>query len=570
VHAYHLASTTGATQVYVLRNDNADARDLTLPMGTAAGSVGVPVHLAGRDARLLATEIALGSRRLRYTTAQPMVLDTVGGQDVGVFVARPGDPVELAVDSPGEPTVTVLDGTAETAYDAAAGVLRVTATLSGLTRLWITGGQDGAAPLLLLLADDGASATLWRPETASGAVLVRGPALVRSADVNGSVLRLTGDTTTACDLEVWAPDQVKAVFWNDRPTPVTRTRAGSLAAGAQLAGPAATRLPELTGWLRLAENPESAPDYDDSGWTSADKTASASKTPVPAGQPVLFADDYGFHYGDVWYRATFTGPLDATGIELDYQTGTQGLLMAWLDGTPLGTHRMPVPTEAQATTGTWTATAAFTPKGTAGAGRHVLAVLVRRMAHEEDGGANDAFRTARGLLAARFTGGTSAPDLAWRIQGASGTDDAVRGPLNTGGLHGERAGWHLPTHDTAHWLPTDLPHSEQRQGVTWYRSDFHLMVPEGVDASIALTLQDDPTRAYRAQIFLNGWNMGQYVNDVGPQHTFVLPNGVLRTNGNNTVALAVLADGTTPAGPGTVELTLLGAAAGGALPAAGH
>jgi arginine exporter protein ArgO len=65
------------------------------------------------------------------------------------------------------------------------------------------------------------------------------------------------------------------------------------------------------------------------------------------------------------------------------------------------------------------------------------------------------------------------------------------------------------------------------------------------------------------QIFLNGWNLGQYINDVGPQHTFVLPNGILRTRGRNTLALAVLRDGTTPAGPNSVSLTLLGLAAGG-------
>lgn len=65
------------------------------------------------------------------------------------------------------------------------------------------------------------------------------------------------------------------------------------------------------------------------------------------------------------------------------------------------------------------------------------------------------------------------------------------------------------------------------------------------------------------QIFLNGWNMGQYVNDVGPQHTFVLPNGILRTRGTNTLALAVLSDGTTESGPGDVRLRLLGTSAGG-------
>ncbi|WP_255953990.1 glycoside hydrolase family 35 protein [Streptomyces odontomachi] len=570
VRVYHLTSPGTDTHVYVLRNDAADPRDLTLPMTTAAGTVDVPVRLAARDARLLATGITLGARRVHHTTAQPMVLERIGGQDVGLFVARPGDPVELALACPHEPTVTVLDGTAQTEYDATAGVLRVRATLSGLIRLRITGDQGSdAAPVLLLLADDDASTVLWRPTTASGAALVRGPALVRTARVAGTVLHLTGDTTTASDLEVWAPAGVTAVRWNDRPVTLARTTAGSLAARTALAGPERPELPALTGWLRRAENPESAPDYDDSGWPVADRTASSSTTQVPAGSPVLFADDYGFHYGDVWYRATFTGPLDATAVELDYQTGTQGLLMAWLDGVPLGTHRMPVPTKEQATTGTWSATATLpltaVSEGSGAADQHVLAVLVRRMAHDEDGGANDAFKAARGLLAARFAG--SGPDLTWRIQGATGTADPVRGPLNTGGLHGERAGWHLPEHGTAGWLPTDLPYSAQQQGVTWYRTDFRLAVSEGVDASVALTLTDDPAHAWRAQIFLNGWNLGQYINDVGPQHTFVLPNGVLDPRGTNTLALAVLADGSTPAGPGEVELTLLGAAAGGATPA---
>jgi len=88
-------------------------------------------------------------------------------------------------------------------------------------------------------------------------------------------------------------------------------------------------------------------------------------------------------------------------------------------------------------------------------------------------------------------------------------------------------------------------------------------VPGDVDASVGLTLEDDPYRAYRAQIFLNGWNLGQYINNVGPQHTFVLPNGILRTRGENTLALAVLSEFTTLSGPGMVRLSLLGRALGG-------
>ncbi|WP_377274209.1 beta-galactosidase [Peterkaempfera sp. SMS 1(5)a] len=563
---YHLADHAGSAHILVARNDAATDREVTLPLPTATGTRNVPVRIPARDARLLATELTLGSRLLRWTTAQPMLQQKSGRQDIAVLVSRPKDTVELALACSRRPTVSVLDGAAQTSYDASAGLLRITATLSGLTRLHISG--DGhPSPLLLLLADDDASAALWRHDTASGPVLVHGPALLRDVEVRGTAVRLTGDTTAPSGLEVWAPRGIEAVLWNGRPVPVAMSPSGSLTARHQLPGPASFALPKLTGWRRAEENPESEPGYDDSAWAVADRRTSHSPTPVPAGGPVLFADDYGFHYGDVWYRTTFTGPVDSATVELAYRTGTQGLLMAWLDGTPLGAHRMPVPTKEQTGVRRWSATASFpVPAGALhGTGRHVLAVLVRPMAHDEDGGANDAHKTARGLVSAAFapaSGSGPAPALTWRIQGA-GPADPLRGPLNTGGLHGERAGWHLPHHDDRHWQPTTLPHTGTRQGVTWYRTDFRLAVPHGTDASLGLTLTDDPAHAYRIQLFLNGWNLGQYINDVGPQHTFVLPNGILDPHGHNTLALAVLSDGTTPAGPGNAELTLLGAAAGG-------
>jgi beta-galactosidase GanA len=182
------------------------------------------------------------------------------------------------------------------------------------------------------------------------------------------------------------------------------------------------------------------------------------------------------------------------------------------------------------------------------------------MQHDQDLAARDTHKVARGLTAVTFKG--ASPAVTWRIQGEAAADP-VRGPLNNGGLYGERHGWHLPEFADGLWKVVDFPRAERQQGVAWYRTDFRLTVDPGVDASIGLTLTDDPARAYRVQIFLNGWNMGQYINDVGPQHTFVLPNGVLRTRGLNTLALAVLSDGTTPAGPGQVKLTLLGSAAGG-------
>ncbi|MDC2953184.1 beta-galactosidase [Streptomyces gilvifuscus] len=551
---YHLTNPDTGAQVYVVRNDGTQQVTSTVP-----GLGGLPVTVPAKDARLLVAGTVLGRRKVRCSTAQPMLSLTTGRQEIAVFTGRPGEATVTVLECPERPAVKVLEGGAAHTYED--GLLRVEARLDGLTRVSVSGDGTGN-PLLLLLADDETSLRLFPHDTPSGPVLVHGPALVRTAAVSGKALRLTGDTVAAAALEVWGPRGITELAWNGRNLAVETTPSGSLRTARPLPGVGKVSLPALReGWRRRTENPESAPGYDDSTWRRADRTTSYSTTPVPGGQPVLFADDYGFHYGDVWYRGHLTDARGARSVSLAYSTGTQGLLMAWLDGRPLGTHRMPVPDNSTVRKGSWTDTAVFSvPEEARTAGPHVLSVLVRRMQHDQDGKAQDTHKAARGLTAVTFDG--ASPHVSWRIQGEK-APDAERGPQNTGGLYGERHGWHLPEYADGSWPAGSLPRADRRQGVTWYRTTFRLAVDPGIDASVGLVLDDDPARAYRVQIFLNGWNMGQYINDVGPQHTFVLPNGILRTRGSNTLALAVLSDGTTPSGPSDVRLTLLGAAAGG-------
>ncbi|CAM5378770.1 hypothetical protein SALBM311S_06187 [Streptomyces alboniger] len=568
--AYHLTNPDTGAHVYVLRNDSTERVTTTLP-GTAFD---VPVSVPAKDARMLATDMDLGQWKLRYSTVQPMFCVTAGRQDIAVFAGPRGEMAQVVLDCALEPTTTRLDPDPAWVYDR--GLLRVTAPLGagGLTRVKVEGGGHDRS-LLLLFVDDATSLRLFPRDTPSGSVLVYGPALVRDVTLRDSTVQLTGDTVAATGLEVWGPRGITDVTWNGSPVRSRVSGTGSLLALRPLPGVGRVALPALDGgWRRRTENPESAPDFDDSAWTVADRKTSHSVTPVPDGRPVLFADDYGFHYGDVWYRGHFTAAADAVeSVSLAYSTGTQGLLMAWLDGEPLGTHRMPVPDNSTARKGSWAATATFAvpekvrdklaARLAESDDERILSVLVRRMQHDQDGKALDSHKVARGLTEVTFKG--ASPKVSWRVQGET-APDPVRGPQNNGGLYGEREGWHLPGFDDADWEKgekAELPRDERRQGVTWYRTTFRLAVPPGTDASIGLVLDDDPARAYRAQIFLNGWNMGQYVNDVGPQHTFVLPNGILRTRGSNTLALAVLSDGTTGAGPKDVRLTLLGAAAGG-------
>jgi hypothetical protein len=198
---------------------------------------------------------------------------------------------------------------------------------------------------------------------------------------------------------------------------------------------------------------------------------------------------------------------------------------------------------------------------------NVLSILVSNVGHDQfvhfGGRLVIGPNSPKGLISV-----TTAPatPIAWKIQGNQGGEDisdTSRGPLNNGGLFGERAGWSLPGYHATDWAPVTLPNSDPAPGVAWYRTTFNLNEPRGVDASIGLNIADAATRRYRAVLFLNGWNLGLYANEVGPQHTFVLPNGLLHTgiddDGRNTLAIAVLTPnargGATGGGLGKVSLT---------------
>ena len=55
---------------------------------------------------------------------------------------------------------------------------------------------------------------------------------------------------------------------------------------------------------------------------------------------------------------------------------------------------------------------------------------------------------------------------------------------------------------------------------------------------IALRIHDDTPHHYRAIVFINGWQIGRYISDVGPQTDFELPSGLLKRHGDNTIAIA--------------------------------
>lgn len=550
-HADRAATTVSAT---------------TLDWATPDGRHRVPVTLTGRDAAVLVAGHDFGGQRLVVSGSELLTSTVVrgrsGAEDVAVFHGADGTPGATVLRYRGRPSVRVLAGAVQSAYDPATGDLTLRYTHSGLARVQITGG--GRRPLLLMLGTDAEAATFWRVATPGGPLLVRGTDLVRAAAVRGPVLDLRADTSRPGPIEVFAPgDQVRV---NGVPVRVRPTSSGSRIGS--LPGPVPVSLPELSGWRHHAGAPEAAPSFDDSAWTVADRTTSESPIP-PVTLPVLHADDYGFHHGSVWYRGRFTATGGETAVKLNAVTGKRGVYQVWLNGTYLGSAAGGVQADSDAPINSDPGPGTFSiPAGALRPGAPAtFAVLVQNMGHNDDWTADDTrFKQPRGLVGARVVGeGAAGTAIAWRIQGARGGEnlaDPARGPLNTGGLYGERSGWHLPGFDDRSWTPVaGVAGRRVPPGVAWYRTSFGLDLPRGQDSSVVLRFGDQPARGYRVIAFLNGWNVGQFSGDIGPQRDFVLPAGLLRERGRNQLALAVVSQG--DATLGAVGLAVAGSQRGG-------
>jgi beta-galactosidase GanA len=562
---------TGTVFVLARHADRAATSDdaATLDCATPDGQFAIPVRVIGRDAKLLVTGYDLGGQRLIWSNSELMTHVAIGGEDrrqggersdVALLYGTAGTAGITLLGYASRPRVTVLDGAASAAYDAAHGALRLDYVHAGLSRIRVTGG--GRQPLLLLIATDEAAAAFWRLDTAAGPLLVRGGSLVRSAEIAHGAISLRADTDQPGEIEVFA--SASRLIVNGDAVAVHTTASGSIAG--RLPGPRPVQLPALGPWRMRDEAPEAARTFDDAAWTVASKTTTLS--PIPPGTlPVLYADEYGFHEGHVWYRGQFTAAGTERTVTLHAITGRNGIYLVWLNGRYLGWASGGVEADAGPPANLDAGRGEFAiPAGLVRAGeRATLAVLVENMGHNDDWTAEEIRqRQPRGLTGALIDG--ASPAIAWRIQGARGGEspaDRVRGPLNTGGLFGERAGWHLPGFPDQRWQQTGSIARIAPAGLRWFRTRFELSTPADQDVSIGLRIAGTGTSGYRALIFLNGWQIGHYIDGAGLQREFVLPEGLLRQRGDNTLAIAVIAPAPLPAGPAPVSLVVLGNHRGG-------
>ncbi len=574
VKVYHnVNKAMGAHVLFAVHSPSDRLTDdsATFELTTRDGSYTVPVRVNGHDAKMLLAAYPMERQHLVYSTSELQTHFNNGAHDIALLHGRDGEQGETVLRYASAPKVEILAGKVTSRFDPATGDLKLNYAHDGLARVRISGG--GRAPLLLLLADEATSFNFWSQKTAAGQVLQLTPAVMRGASLAGGTLALTGDTSKDSTIDIWGPAFTSATFNGERLS-LSAQPDGSMRAGA-VKGPATFKLPDLgkTGWTRRMDSPEAKPDFDDAGWIKVDNRGSAAQTwTLPErGQPTLAMSDYGFHHGDVWYRGriSITDPK-TTQLELFYGAGGAGMIQVWIDGRFVGQHELDTGRQFPETTDS----VKFTLGDKLAPGEHVIAVMVRNNSHNWNLMADDYHREARGLIAASLTaraGKRFAVPIQWRIQGNRGGEaiaDVVRGPMNNGGLYGEREGWYLPGKPAgAGWTTAQVTAPPPAPGTYWLRTAFKLDLPKQHDIQLGLAFGDTgrarSERENRALIFVNGWNMGQFIAHIGPQRTFVIPPGILNPNGENTIALAVTTDGKPENALEPVRLVNLRSARGG-------
>ena len=73
----------------------------------------------------------------------------------------------------------------------------------------------------------------------------------------------------------------------------------------------------------------------------------------------------------------------------------------------------------------------------------------------------------------------------------------------------------------------------------FYRTTFDLNAPRDTDIGLNFKFHRIEERHFRAQLYVNGWQMGKYVNNLGPQLVFPVHSGVINLQGRNEVGVSV-------------------------------
>ncbi|CAN8067160.1 unnamed protein product [Agarophyton chilense] len=175
--------------------------------------------------------------------------------------------------------------------------------------------------------------------------------------------------------------------------------------------------------------------------------------------------------------------------------------------------------------------------GPDGSGFHEVIILVLSMGQSRSPFLLNDVRNKRGLLSARLSHGTKASRVTWDIAGVdiTRTDDAY----GSAGLPLENEVNTLGYKDG--FVPVSRVEVEADAGVVYYRGTFSVPPSTVVGGAVRFPLRIKVLSGAKVRIMLwvNTLFLGRYVEPLGPQSNFYIPEGLITDFKGNSIVFAV-------------------------------
>ncbi|KAG0157680.1 hypothetical protein PDIDSM_4865 [Penicillium digitatum] len=561
------------TNLYVVRHadfTSTGSTQYTLTLSTSVGQIEIPqlgghLTLNGRDSKFHVTDYDVGGINLIYSSAEIFTwAHGSGSTRVLILYGGAGETHEFSLPSNlGKPTV--LEG-----HD-------LEIKLCGSA--WVVQWHVTPARRIIRIADLWVY-LLWRNEVynywvmelpasspignysspSKSLVVVKAGYLIRTAELTNKQLRLTGDVNATTQIEIISSPAVglNGIAFNGEVLQTSKMSNGNLW-GTVKYDPPKFKIPDLSNleWKFVDSLPEIHASYDDSAWTACKKTSTHNPRQLDTPSS-LYSMDYGYHTGSLLYRGHFNANGQESNVWLNVSGGLGFGHSVWLNNTFLGSW---VGSSINSSVVHNMSLASVLSHGSP----YVITVLIDHMGQDEEAPGTDAIKVPRGILNYGISGHAQS-EVLWKLTGNLGGEqyqDLARGPLNEGGMYAERQGYHYPSPPSSKWkLSNPVTDGLSQAGVGFYAAYFQLNIPSGWDVPMSVVFNNsfqnstEDTRGsnYRCQLFVNGYQFGKYINNLGPQTAFPVPEGILNHEGENYIGLTFWAQDKQGASLGGLEL----------------
>lgn len=515
----HSDWTSQATTKYTL-HINSNGRNLTIPQ--MGGSLSLP----GRDSKIHVVDYDIGGVTLHYSSAEVFTWKKSSSKTVLIVYGGMDEIHEFALPSElGLPSRVEGDGVRSAQHSGSTiiqwdvqssrRVVHFDKTLE-VHLVWRNEVYQYWVLDLPRPEPVGNFVSAARVNDTDASVIVKAGYLLRNATVSENSLHLWGDVNQTTTIEVIAAPLTSeaTLFFNGQQVEDTRFVEGRLTGNITYSEPEII-LPDftITDWKYVDSLPEIGHDYNDQRWTLLDITTT-NNTRALTTPTSLYASDYGFHSGSLIYRGHFKATGNETSLFLSVSGGNAFSHSVWMNSTYLGSW-VGSPAES---IHNQTFTFAPSPKPNSS---YVITILIDHMGLTENTYIGvEGVKEPRGILDYSLSGHAQS-DITWKMTGNIGGEDyhdLSRGPRNEGAMFAERQGYHLPGAPLQVMaLRSPITHGVEGVGVGFFATTFDLNVPRGYDVPLSFVFQNasqglngTQAAAYRVQLFVNGWQYGEY------------------------------------------------------------